>query len=72
MSESARRRILVVDDEQDVIDILQEHLATTYDVTPARDGKRAAEVLKHGAFSYFPKPFDFRYLDHLAAVALSR
>src|SRR5207245_8069799 len=119
----ARRRILVVDDEQGVIDILQEHLATTYDVTSARDGKRAlelvrathpdlifldvampgingmdvlmavkqldskipviaitanadtslaAEVLKHGAFSYFPKPFDLRYLDHLAAMALSR
>jgi DNA-binding NtrC family response regulator len=31
----------------------------------------AAEVLKRGAFSYFPKPFDLRYLDHLTAAALS-
>ena len=120
-AEKPRRKILVVDDEQSIIDILQEHLATTYDVTSARDGKRAlelvrathpdliflditmpgingvdvlkavkqldptipviaitgnrdpamaAEVLKHGAFSYFPKPFDLRYLDHLAASAL--
>jgi DNA-binding NtrC family response regulator len=119
--EAARRKILVVDDEQQIVDILQEHLSTTYDVTSARDGKRAlelvrathpdliflditmpgingvdvlkavkqldpmipviaitgnrdpamaAEVLKHGAFSYFPKPFDLRYLDHLAASAL--
>ena len=113
----------MVDDEQDIIDILQEHLATTYDVTSARDGRRAlelvratrpdlifldiamrgidgmdvlkavkdfdptipvititanadtslaAEVIKHGAFSYLPKPFDLRYLEHLAASALSR
>jgi len=113
----------VVDDEQDIIDMLQEHLATTYDVTSVRDGTRAlelvratrpdlifldiamsgingmdvlnavkqldpkipiimitantdnalaAEVIKRGAFSYFPKPFDLRYLDHLAALALSR
>jgi DNA-binding NtrC family response regulator len=31
----------------------------------------AAEVLRCGAFSYFPKPFDLRYLDHLTAAALS-
>src|SRR5229473_221783 len=103
-SESRRRRILVVDDEQDIIDILQEHLATDYDVTSARDGRRAlelvratrpdlifldiampgititknvdislaAEAIKHGAFSYVPKPFDLRYMDHLLAAALSR
>jgi DNA-binding NtrC family response regulator len=113
----------VVDDEQDIIDILQEHLATDYDVTSARDGRRAlelvratrpdlifldiampgingldvlkamkqldpaipvititknvdislaAEAIKHGAFSYVPKPFDLRYMDHLLAAALSR
>src|SRR6267143_1808587 len=45
-SESPRRRILVVDDEQDIIDILQEHLATTYDVTSARDGRRALELVR--------------------------
>src|SRR2546423_12421565 len=44
--ESPRRRILVVDDEQDIIDILQEHLATTYDVTSARDGRRALELVR--------------------------
>jgi DNA-binding NtrC family response regulator len=122
-SDTPRRRILVVDDEQDIIDILQEHLATTYDVTSARDGTRAlelvhatrpdlifldvampgvngmdvlkavkeldptiaiiaitanadtslaAEVINRGAFSYLPKPFDLRYLEHLAASALSR
>jgi len=120
---TGRRRILLVDDEQDIIDILQEHLAKNYDVTFALDGtsalasvraKRpdlvfldfampgisgvdvlkavkeidptipvvmitanpdnavAAEAIRRGAFSYFPKPFDLRYLDHLAAAALSR
>src|SRR6267143_6680102 len=119
-SDRPRQRILVVDDEQSIIDILQEHLATTYDVTSVRNGKRAlelvratrpdrifldiampgingmdvlkavkeldptipvititanadtslaAEVIKHGAFSYLPKPFDLRYLEHLAATA---
>jgi len=114
---------LVVDDEQDIIDVLQEHLAKHYDVASALDGARvldlvrakrpdlilldiampgsngvdvlkavkeldptiavimitanadnalAAEAIKSGAFSYFPKPFDLRYLDHLAAAALSR
>src|SRR5258708_24795961 len=45
-SESRRRRILVVADEQDIIDILQEHLATDYDVTSARDGRRALELVR--------------------------
>src|SRR5438874_12005491 len=45
-SESPRRRILVVDHEQDIIDILQEHRATTYDVTSARDGSRALELVR--------------------------
>src|SRR3989440_7217218 len=121
--ESPRRRILVVDDEQDIIDILQEHLATTYDVTSARDGRRALELvrathpdlifldiamagingldvlkamkqldptipviaitkkadtplpgeaLKCGAVSYFPKPFELRNPQHLAAPPLGR
>jgi DNA-binding NtrC family response regulator len=116
-----RGRILVVDAEQDIIDVLQEYLAVDYDVTSARDGTRAlelfratrpdlvfldiampgiggvdvlkalkelapaipvimitatadhaltAEAIKRGAFSYFPKPFDLRYLDHLVAAAL--
>ena len=113
----------MVDDEPDIIDIFEEHLAKDYDVTAVRNGTRAlelvratrpdliflditmqgingldvlkavkeldptipvimitanvdnalaAEVIKRGAFSYFPKPFDLRYLDHLAASALNR
>jgi DNA-binding NtrC family response regulator len=118
-----RPRVLVVDDEQDIIDILREHLAKTFDVDTANDGGKAlavartnppdvmfldihmpgvngvdvlksvkeldptiavlmvtanadntlaAEALKRGAFSYVPKPFDLRYLDHLVAAALSQ
>lgn len=117
-----RRRVLVVDDEQEIIDIFQEHLAVDYDVTSALNSLRAielfrasrpdlvfldvsmpgingldllkavkeidptipvimvsastdtslmAETIRHGAFSYLPKPFDVRYLDHLVAAALS-
>ena len=119
---AARRRVLVVDDEREVAEVLREHFEATYDVDTAPDGKRALklirtrrpdvilldihmpglnglEVLKRiekidgkpvvifvtanedtdvaaqamttGAFSYVPKPFDFQYLDHLVAVALS-
>jgi CheY-like chemotaxis protein len=35
---NARRRILVVDDEQDIIDVLQEHLSSSNDVDPAVPG----------------------------------
>jgi DNA-binding NtrC family response regulator len=28
----------------------------------------AADALKSGAFGYVPKPFDFRYLDHIVAT----
>jgi DNA-binding NtrC family response regulator len=116
-------RILVVDDEQDILDILHEHFAEKCDVETADDGMKAlaivrarppdvifldihlpgisgvevlkavkqldatipvvmltanddnalaAEAIKHGAFSYVPKPFDLRYVDHLLAAALSR
>jgi len=41
-------------------------------ITANTDTSLAAEVIKRGAFSYLPKPFDFRYLEHLAASALSR
>jgi DNA-binding NtrC family response regulator len=119
----SRRRILVVDDEQEIIDILHEHFAKECDVETAADGMQAlamvrarrpdvifldinlpgisgvevlkavkeldeaipvvmmtanddnalaAEAIKHGAFSYVPKPFDLRYMDHLLAAALSR
>jgi DNA-binding response OmpR family regulator len=30
------------------------------------------DAIKNGAFGYVPKPFDFRYLDHLIAAGLSR
>ena len=117
-----RQRVLVVDDEQEVIDMFQEYLAVDYDVTSALNSGRAielfrasrpdlifldismpgingldllkavkeidrtipvimisastdnalmAEAIRLGAFSFVPKPFDLRYLDHLVAAALS-
>ena len=30
------------------------------------------DAIRNGAFGYVPKPFDFRYLDHLIAAGLSR
>jgi DNA-binding NtrC family response regulator len=30
------------------------------------------DAIRNGAFGYVPKPFDFRYLDHLIAASLSR
>ncbi len=116
-----RRRILLVDDEQDILDILHEHFAKECDVETAADGMTAlaivrarrpdvifldinmpgingvdvlksvkeldatipvlmvtanadnalaAEAIKRGAFSYVPKPFDLKYLNHLVAAAL--
>ena len=32
----------------------------------------AADALKTGAFGYVPKPFDFRYLDHMVAAIFDR
>jgi two-component system C4-dicarboxylate transport response regulator DctD len=32
----------------------------------------AAEALRSGAFGYVPKPFDFRYLDHMVATIFDR
>jgi DNA-binding NtrC family response regulator len=120
--DAPRRRILVVDDEQDILDILHEHFAKECDVETAADGMTAlaivrarrpdvifldinmpgingvdvlksvkeidasipvlmvtanadnalaAEAIKRGAFSYVPKPFDLKYLNHLVAAALS-
>lgn len=121
--DAPRRRILLVDDEQDILDILHEHFARECDVETAADGMTAlsivrarrpdvifldinmpgingvdvlksvkeldatipvlmitanadnalaAEAIKRGAFSYVPKPFDLKYLNHLVAAALSR
>src|SRR6267142_2768709 len=119
MGDSARRRVLIVDDEIAIVDVLSEHLQADYDIEAALNGTDAlgavlrqrpdvvlldinmpgmagvevlknikqmdesiavvmvtadvqvalaAETLKGGAFGYVPKPFDFRYIDHLHAV----
>jgi two-component system response regulator MprA len=123
MATSARRRLLIVDDEPLILEVLTEHFKTEYDVDTALNGadalgavlrarpdavmldinmprmngvevlkdiKRiddsiavimvtaneqvalAAEALRNGAFGYVPKPFDFRYLDHMLATIFDR
>lgn len=126
MSETAdepRRRVLIVDDEPLILEVLSEHFNTDFEVETAPNGadalgailrKRpdvvlldinmprmngvevlkdikqiddsipvimvtaneqvqlAAEALKSGAFGYVPKPFDFRYLDHLLATIMDK
>ena len=37
-------------------------------VTASEQVTMAAEALRSGAFGYVPKPFDFRYLDHMEYV----
>jgi two-component system response regulator (stage 0 sporulation protein F) len=112
------KRILIVDDEPLIIEVLAEHFKTNYEVESAVNGTEAlaavlrqrpdlmlldinmprmngvevlkdvkkidesiavimvtaneqvslaADALKNGAFGYVPKPFDFRYLDHMVA-----
>jgi DNA-binding NtrC family response regulator len=41
-----RRRVLVVDEEQTIIDVFHEHLAVEYDVTSTLNGKRAVELFR--------------------------
>jgi DNA-binding NtrC family response regulator len=41
-------------------------------VTANEQVAMAAESLRNGAFGYVPKPFDFRYLDHMLATILDR
>jgi DNA-binding NtrC family response regulator len=123
MVDSARRRLLIVDDEPLILEVLTEHFKTDYDVETALNGAdalgailrarpdvvmldinmprmngvevlkdikqidesiavimvtaneqvaMAAEALRNGAFGYVPKPFDFRYLDHMLATILDR
>ena len=118
-----RKRILIVDDEPLIIEVLAEHFKTNYDIESAVNGTEAlaavlrqrpdlmlldinmprmngvevlkdvkkidesiavimvtaneqvslaADALKSGAFGYVPKPFDFRYLDHMLASILDR
>jgi DNA-binding NtrC family response regulator len=115
---AAKKRILIVDDEPLIAEVLSEHFKNVYDVETARNGTEAlaavlrqrpdlmlldinmprmngvevlkdvkkidesiavimvtaneqvslaADALKSGAFGYVPKPFDFRYLDHMVA-----
>src|SRR5512145_1923472 len=123
MVDSMRRRLLIVDDEPLILEVLTEHFKTDYDVDTALNGAdalgailrarpdvvmldinmprmngvevlkdikqiddsiavimvtaneqvaMAAEALRNGAFGYVPKPFDFRYLDHMLATILDR
>src|SRR5207245_2993910 len=41
-------------------------------VTANEQVQLAAEALKGGAFGYVPKPFDFRYLDHMLATIFDK
>jgi DNA-binding NtrC family response regulator len=123
MTDPARRRLLIVDDEPLILEVLREHFKAEYDVETALNGadalgaiirarpdivmlditmprmngvevlkdikqiddsiavimvtaneqvSLAAEALRLGAFGYVPKPFDFRYLDHMVATLLDR
>ena len=122
MADSLRRRLLIVDDEPLILEVLTEHFKGEYEVETALNGAdalgailrerpdivlldinmprmngvqvlkdikqiddsiavimvtaseqvtMAAEALRSGAFGYVPKPFDFRYLDHMLATILA-
>jgi CheY-like chemotaxis protein len=114
------KRVLVVDDEPELTEVVREYLHDTYDVVTANSGTAALEsvrqrrpdvvfldismpgpsgidvlkelrrshptlpvimvtvntdvsvveeCLKEGAFAYVPKPFDLKYVEHMAALA---
>jgi len=119
MTDPLRRRLLFVDDEPLILEVLTEHFKGEYEVETALNGADAlgailrsrpdvvmldinmprmngvqvlkdikqidesiavimvtaneqvalaADALRSGAFGYVPKPFDFRYLDHMLAT----
>ena len=121
MVDTGRHRLLIVDDEPLILEVLTEHFKGEYDVETALNGAdalgailrarpdvvmldinmprmngvevlkdikqiddsiavimvtaneqvaMAAESLRNGAFGYVPKPFDFRYLDHMLATII--
>jgi DNA-binding NtrC family response regulator len=121
MVDTGRHRLLIVDDEPLILEVLTEHFKSEYDVETALNGAdalgailrarpdvvmldinmprmngvevlkdikqiddsiavimvtaneqvaMAAEALRNGAFGYVPKPFDFRYLDHMLATII--
>lgn len=39
-------------------------------VTGNEDTRVAGDVIRHGAYSYLPKPVRFQYLEHIAATVL--
>ncbi|MBI4637626.1 MAG: response regulator [Candidatus Rokubacteria bacterium] len=41
-------------------------------ITGNSDAVVAGETLRSGAIAYLPKPFEFRYVDHLVAAALTQ
>jgi len=114
------KRVLVVDDERELAEVVREYLHDRYDVEIANSGPAAIaafrtrrpdvvfldinmpgpsgvevlkelrladasvpvimvtvntevavvqECLREGAFAYVPKPFDLKYMDHMAALA---
>jgi len=121
VTEASIKRLLIVDDEPAITEVLREHFRGRFDVETVFNGQDAltavvrqrpdlvfldinmprmsgvevlkdikkidpsiavlmvtanertnvaAEAFQSGAFGYVPKPFDFRYLDHLVAAAL--
>ena len=117
------KRILLVDDEPQLLEILREHFEGRYEIDTALSGasaierfvrqrpdvvfldvnmpggsglavlkllrqtdpkipvvvvtantenKIAAECIAEGAFGYVPKPFNLKYMDHMAALAIEQ
>jgi CheY-like chemotaxis protein len=115
------KRVLIVDDEPELTDVVREYLQEQYEVVVANSGTAALasfkqtrpdvvfldinmpgpsgvevlkllrradptlpvvmvtvntevavvqECLREGAFAYVPKPFDLKYMEHMAALAI--